>query len=93
MQDDATDELHVEVPHAEGAPAGFADDRERLRQQVVEALAGGEPLAELRRLRPKLFVGQDVGGVLERVDGGYQRRDSLEFAFVLGADDLSEESA
>ena len=45
----AADELHVEVPHVEHAAAGFADDGERLGQQVVERLAVGEPLRGTRR--------------------------------------------
>ena len=44
MEDDAADQLHVEVPHVEGAAPGLADDRERLRQQVVQRFAGGESL-------------------------------------------------
>ena len=56
VQHAAADELHVEVPHVEHAAAGFADDGERLGQQVVERLALGEPLAELGGLRAQLLV-------------------------------------
>ena len=43
---------------ADAAPDGLADDREGLRQQVVERLAVGEPLAELVRLGAQLVVGE-----------------------------------
>ena len=39
VKDRAADELHVEVPHVQHALAGFADDGERLDQQVVERFA------------------------------------------------------
>ncbi len=39
VQHHAADELHVEVPHAERAAPGFADEGERIGQQVVERLA------------------------------------------------------
>ena len=47
VEHDAADELDVEVPHVERAAARLADDGERLGQQIVERLAGGEPFAEL----------------------------------------------
>ena len=49
MQNDAADQLHVEVPHVEDAAAGFAHDGEGLDQQVVERRALGESLAGTRR--------------------------------------------
>ena len=52
VQDDAAEDLHVEVPHVLGAAAGLAAGGERLGQQVVERLAGLEPLAEVRRRAP-----------------------------------------
>ena len=58
VQYGAADQLHVEVPHVEHAPAGFADDGERLGQQVVERLAIGEALPELGGLAAQLLVGQ-----------------------------------
>ena len=41
MQDHAADELHVEVAHLHGAPAGFADDGEGLGQDLIECGALG----------------------------------------------------
>ena len=43
VQHHAADELHVEVPHVEHAPAGLAHDGERFGQQVVERRARRPP--------------------------------------------------
>ena len=51
MENDAADELDVEVPHVERAPSRLANDGERFGQQIVERRPGGEPLAELGGLR------------------------------------------
>ena len=47
VEDDAADELHVEVPHVEHAAAGLAHDREGLGQQVVEGSAPSRAAAAL----------------------------------------------
>ena len=47
VEDDAADELDVEVPHVQHAAAGLAHDGERFRDQVVERRSAGEPLPEL----------------------------------------------
>ena len=47
VQHHAADQLHVEVPQAQRAARGLADDGERLGQHVVERLAGGEFVAEI----------------------------------------------
>ena len=47
MQHDAADELDVEMAHVEHAPAGFANDREGLGQQVLERRTVRQPLPEL----------------------------------------------
>ncbi len=39
VQDDAADQLHVEVAHAGSAHAGFSDDGKSFRQNLVERLA------------------------------------------------------
>ncbi len=61
-------QLHVVVPHAEEAAAGLAADGKGLDQQVVERLAGGQPLAELGRLSLQLRVGHRLVLRLQRVD-------------------------
>ena len=50
VQHDAAHELHVEGPQAEHPLGRLAHDGERLVEQVVERLAGGQALAELGRL-------------------------------------------
>ena len=50
VQDDSAHQLHVEHALIRGALTGLADGRERLEDELVEALAVLEPLPELRRL-------------------------------------------
>jgi hypothetical protein len=69
----AADQLHVEVAHLEHAAARLAAHRERLGQQLVERLAGRDPLTELVRLAAQLVVRQLFDLRFERID----RRDGL----------------
>ena len=91
VQDHAADELDVEVAHVEDAPAALAHDREGLGQQVVEARALREPLAELDRLGREGVVGQLAQRRLERADLGDHGADALQLPLVLGADDAGED--
>ncbi len=93
MQHHPADQLHVEVPHVQDAPAGFADDRKGFRQQIVERGAIGDPLAELDRLFAELFVAQRLDLRFESVDGGNGRAETLDLTLILGADDLREQLA
>ncbi len=56
VQDHAADQLHVEMPLAEGADCRLPHHREGLRHDVVEASAGGEFFAELRGFGPQRLV-------------------------------------
>ena len=58
VEGQAADELHVEVPHLERALRGLANHGERFGREVVERLAGGEPLAEFVGLGPQGLVAQ-----------------------------------
>ena len=91
VQHHAADQLDVEVAHVEHAPARLADDRERLRQEVVERLAVGEARLELRGLATQLFVGEFLDLRLFSVDGGDLRAQALQVTLVLRADDLCQE--
>ena len=62
MQDDAADQLHVEVAHVEDAAAGFADDGEGFDEQVVERGAVGELLLEFDGLGGQFGVGELLDG-------------------------------
>ena len=65
-------ELHVEVPHAHGAAAGFADEREALGQDVVEVLALlTDALAQGVHPPAQILVGEAGQLVLERPDLGH----------------------
>ena len=68
VEDDAADELDVEVAHADAAARGLADDGEGLGQNVVHAFAVGEALAELVGLGAELGVGQRLNVRLQLVD-------------------------
>ena len=70
---------------------GLAHDGKRLDQQVVERLAVGDALPELRGLVAELLVGERLDLRLERADLRDARVEALELALVLGADDLGEE--
>ena len=61
-------DLDVEVPLAEGPSGRFPDCGERLRHQVVEALAARVTFLELIGLRPQLGVRQGFELRLDRVD-------------------------
>ncbi len=68
MEDDAADELHVEVTHLHGAFAGFADDGEGLGHDGVEGgLFGGDALVCIFRSVLDTFNG--VGDTLAELDG------------------------
>ena len=91
VEDGAADQLDVEVPHVQHAAAGFADDGERLGQQVVERLALGDARLNSAVLARSCSSDSDCDRGLERVDDADERTQTLEIAFVLGADDLGEE--
>ena len=68
VQRRGTHHLHVERPLVEHPPGRLAGHRERLGQQVVEALPVGVPLLELRGLGPQFGVGQLLDVVGQGVD-------------------------
>ncbi len=83
MQNDAADQLHVEMAHAGGAHAGFSDDRKSLRQNLVKRLSfarlrsslicyAGDGLLQLllklRRAGAQLFVRQLLYRRLKIID-------------------------
>ncbi len=83
-----------------GAPAGLADYGKGLGQQLVEGFAlggldrvgvgdafelGGNARAEFDGLGPQLLVGELLDARFEVVDGGHDRPQLLDDAFVRGA--------
>ena len=68
VQRRATHDLHVEVALGQHPPGRLASYREGLRQEVVELLAAGHPLAELVGLGPQFGVGELLYVVGQGVD-------------------------
>ena len=91
VQGGAAHDLDVEVPLSERAAGSFADRGERLRQQVVEALAGRVTLLELIRLRPQLGVRQGLELGLDRVDLIGDRLELAKDLPLAGAHELVED--
>ncbi len=91
MQDDAADELHVEVPHVQRAFARLAYHRERFREQVVERFALGETVAELDGLAAQLLVRELLDLWFFGADLDNQRSESFQLAIVGCANDLRQE--
>ena len=58
VQDDAAEDLRIEMPHVLGAAAGFTDGREHLGHQVVEPGAVGQPLLPRRRQLAQFLIAQ-----------------------------------
>ena len=93
VEHDAADELHVEVPHAEGALGRLPAGGEGGAEDVVE----GRPLIELllERGRPSAELGvaelRDL--LLERVDLVDEGPQALQLAVVLRSDDFLDDCA
>jgi len=92
VQDDAADQLHVEVAHIEEAAAGFADHGEGFDEQVVEGRALGQFFLEFDGLGGQVDVGKLLDVRLEVVDGGDDRLNGLDFPLVFGAKNLGQNS-
>ncbi len=86
----AADELHIEVAHAQGPLGRLADDREGLREQVVELGTVGQAGAELSRLGLEFCVAQGLEGGLEGADLGDRLEQPLDQTLVAAAEDLLE---
>ena len=71
VQRHATDELHIEVAHAQRADAGFTAHCEGFGQQRVERLTVGNPLLELDRFSGQLLIGELLNIRFQRVDRCY----------------------
>ena len=86
MQRDAADQLHVEMPHLDGAPSRFANERERLRQERIQVLIARVALLELGGLGAQRIVGQggEVGVV--GVRGGDEGPVALQQPLVAAAE-------
>ena len=90
VEDDAADELDVEVAHLRRAAGGLADDGEGLDEDVVEGGALGELLPEFGRLGPELGVGEGLDAGFEVADGGDERLDLFQGPLGRGTLEFAE---
>ncbi len=91
VQDHAADQLDVEVPHAEHAAAGLADQREGVGQEVVERFALVGAAAEIVAALAQAGVRERGEAAFALTDGSDERPQTLELALVLRADDFGED--
>ncbi len=68
VQHHAADQLHVEMPHVQSAPAGFAHHRKGLRQQRVEFFALSQTALEFVGLGAQVRVAQRRDARFQGVD-------------------------
>ena len=68
MQAHTTNQLDIEVTHAEYTARCLADNRERLRQKVIHRFPSSETFFELIRIASQFIVRQILHLRLERVD-------------------------
>ena len=87
----ASHDLHVVGALPDGAPGGFAHGREGLGEQVVEALAVGQALLELVRLRAQFLIRHILERRLQGVDLFGDHLEFLESSPLTGAEDLIEQ--
>ena len=90
VQDDAADQLHVEVAHMQDTPAGFADDGEGFNEQIVERGALGDFFLEFDGLGGKVDIGEGLELRFQFVNGGNSRPKRFYFALVFGAENLCQ---
>ncbi len=90
VQDHSADQLHIEMPHVQDAPARFAADGEGFDQQVIERFAIGDALLEFDGFLGEFGVGKLLDRRLEIVNGGDDWTDPLNFAFVPGPEDFRQ---
>ncbi|MDF9866259.1 hypothetical protein M2437_005241 [Methylorubrum pseudosasae] len=88
MQHHAADHLHIEVALAEHALGRLAHRGEGGHQQVVEAGAGRELVAERLRAGAQLIVGKGADFRFEGIDGRDAWAKTLDAAVVGRAENL-----
>ena len=86
VQDDAADELYVEMAHPEGTLRRLAHHGKGLGQKIVKVLALFEPSLELVRLGAQVRIGQGLDGCFLRVDAVHDQADALDLTLVPGAE-------
>ena len=75
MQDDAAQQLHIEMTLPERSLGSLSDRRERLHKQIIDRLAAIQTLPQPRRARAQFIVAHCLELWLECVD-----RDDVSFS-------------
>ena len=83
MQDDAADDLHREVTHAEHPVARFAAHRKSVRQDGVGGFTAFEPVTQYVGLRLELILAHFAVFVLEGQHLVAQRLNALELPLAV----------
>jgi len=91
VEDDASQDLDIEMAHLERPAGRLADAGERLDENVVQGSALSELFLELGRLRPQLVVGEGLDRGFEGVDGRDDGPDFLQDSVVVGPENFLEE--
>ncbi len=108
VQNNAADQLHIEMPHVQEAAAGFADERERRHdrrlQRLLQLLFVGRLRrigvlqlllhlgAKLRKARLEVFIAQRTNFGFAGVDSRNGWLQFLDVALVLGADKARDDA-
>src|SRR5262249_54623907 len=90
---DAPDQLHLEVPHPQGAPRRLAYHREGLRQQLIERRALLHACAKLLGLAAQRLIAQLLDLRLELVGGSHGAAMAAHHALVSAAENAGEKLA
>ena len=91
VQDDAADQLHVEMTHVQEAAAGFAHHGEGFDQEVVQRRALSEFFLEFDGLGGEIDIRERLDARLEVVDSRDERHHGLDFTLVFGAKNLGQD--
>ena len=92
MQDDAADDLHGEVTHAQHPIRRLAAGGKRFRQNIVQRLAGFQPVFQLIGLGPQSFVGHGAVFLFQREHLVAQGLDALDLPLAVIAEKSFQKS-
>ena len=91
MENDAADQLDIEMAHAEGPLGSLPHDGKGLGQEIVKRLFAFKALSELVGLGPQVLVRQAGDAAFQGVYIVNQHLDALELALVRGAENLLQD--
>ena len=88
MKDDAADDLHSVMTHADASVRSLAHNCICFGKDIIQSLAFAQAVLELSRLSSKLFVRQRFYLRLQRLDPVHDRIDTFQFILAVSAEDL-----